>query len=184
MEAAELKTYTDLQAALQEDERLELINGEIIKRPMARYEHGAVQLGLGSELAPYKRNKGPGGWWIATEISDKYSDHYCPSHDLAGWRKERTHDKPTGVMELVPDWVCEITSPGHEKKDLVDNFLLLQKHKVPYYWIISPEDQSLIVYKLIEDMYSLIETIELCKGKIRIEPFLEFEFDLTFVFEN
>lgn len=29
--------------ALKKDERLELINGEIIKRPMARFEHGQVQ---------------------------------------------------------------------------------------------------------------------------------------------
>lgn len=184
MEAKKLKTFEDLQAAWQEDERLELISGEIIKRPMARYEHGAIQIAVGSELAPYKKNKGPGGWWIATEISIKYSDYHCPAHDLAGWRKERVQDKPSGVMEITPDWVCEITSPGHEKKDLLDNLLFLQKYKVPYYWIISPEGQSLIAYKLVGEKYSLIETIEYCEGIVRIEPFIEIDFDLSYIFEN
>jgi Uma2 family endonuclease len=184
MEAKKLKTFEDLQAAWKKDERLELISGKIIKRPMARYEHGAVQIAVGSELTPYKKNKGPGGWWIASEISIKYSDHHCPAHDLAGWRKERVQNKPSGVMEITPDWVCEITSPGHEKKDLLDNLLLLQKYKVPYYWIISPEDQSLIAYKLVGEKYSLIETIDHCEGSLRIEPFTEIDFDLSYIFEN
>ena len=184
MEAEKLKTFADLELALQESDRLELINGQIIKRPMARYEHGAVQLGLGTELAPYKKIKGPGGWWIASEINVKYSDHYCPCHDLAGWRKERVKDQPSGIMELTPDWVCEITSPGHEKKDLLDNLKLLQKFKVPFYWIITPEDRSLIAYKLIDDHYVLIETIDHADGRARIEPFLEIEFDLNYIFDN
>jgi len=183
MEAKKLKTFDDLQAAWQEDERQELINGEIIKRPMSRYEHGAVQLGIGGELTPYKRDKGPGGWWFASEISVRYSDHQCPSHDLAGWRKERVPEKPKGVMEVIPDWVCEITSPGHEKKDLLDNLLLLQAQQVLYYWIISPEDQSLIAYKLVDGKYAVIETVDHAGGKVRIEPFLEVEFDLNELFE-
>ena len=184
MEARKLNTFGDLQAAWLEDERQELINGEIVKRPMSRYEHGAVQLGIGSELAPYKRNKGPGGWWIATEISVRYGEHQCPSHDLAGWRKEIILEKPKGVMTVIPGWVCEITSPGHEKKDFLDNLLLLQKHGVPYYWIISPEDQSLIAYKLIDGKYSLIETVDHGVGKVRIEPFDEIEFNLGDIFES
>ena len=36
MEALELKTVEDL--LLSEDERVELINGEIVKRPMSRFE--------------------------------------------------------------------------------------------------------------------------------------------------
>ncbi len=182
MEAKKLKTFDDLQEAWLEDERQELINGEIIKRPVARFEHGSVQGDIVTELAPYKRDKGPGGWWIAIEISVRYGEHQCPTHDLAGWRKECVPEKPRGVMDIPPDWVCEITSPGHEKKDLLDNLLLLQKHKVPYYWIISPEDQSLIAYKLVNDRYSLIETVDHTVKKVRIEPFTEVEFDLSFVF--
>ena len=48
MEAKKLKTFEDLRTAWLDDERLELINRDIIKRPMARYEHGAVQMAVGS----------------------------------------------------------------------------------------------------------------------------------------
>ena len=184
MEATKLKNYDDLLLAKQKDERLELINGDITQRPMARYEHGALQMAVGSELAPYTKNKGPSGWWIATEVSVKYHDHHCPTHDLAGWRKERMPTRPTGVIETPPDWVCEITSPGHEKKDLLDNLLRLHELQVPYYWVISPEDQSHIAYKLIGTKYALIETLEHCSGIVRIEPFTDLDFDLSYVFES
>lgn len=183
MEAKKLKNFDDLQTAWLEDERQELINGEIIKRSIPRAEHGAVQLDVGTELALYRKKSGPGGWWIMTEISVRYNEYQCPVHDLAGWRKENIPEKPRGVMELAPDWVCEITSPGHEKKDFLDKLLLLQKYQVPYYWIISPEDQSLIAYKLVNGKYSLIETIDHGGGKVRIEPFLEVEFDLSYLVE-
>jgi Uma2 family endonuclease len=192
MEAKKLQSFNDLLTAWQTEERLELINGDILRRPMARYEHGSVQGDIIAGLSPYKKDKGPGGWWIATEISVRYSDHQCPSHDLAGWRKERVSGRPTGVMETAPDWVCEITSPGHEKKDYLDVFLLLQKYQVPYYWVISPEDQTLLAYKLIKGKYSVIETIDhrsgrmrdgrVTDGRARIEPFIEVEFDLNDVF--
>jgi hypothetical protein len=67
MEATKLKTLDDLLAS--QDERVELIGGEIVRRPMARSEHGMVQGGTRSELAPFTRKSGPGGWWIITEVS-------------------------------------------------------------------------------------------------------------------
>lgn len=136
MEAPKLKTVEDLENVWLEDEHNELINGEIIKRPMARLEHGEAQNEIASELTPYRRKKGTGGWWIATEISILYNEHQCPTHDIAGWRKERVPQRPNGVVNVTPDRVCEIISPGHEKKDTFHNFVLLQKYRIPYYWII------------------------------------------------
>lgn len=46
MEAMCQQTIDDLNQAWAEDERLELIDGEIVQRPMARFKHGIVQSGL------------------------------------------------------------------------------------------------------------------------------------------
>lgn len=184
MEAQKLKTVDDL---LQSgEERVELIDGEIVKRPMARSEHSLIQSSLSDEVVFFKRKDGPGGWWIMTEISVRYNEHQCPSHDLAGWRKERVPQRPTGIMNVIPDWVCEIISPGHERKDLFHHFLLLQRSGVSYYWVISPEDRTLIAYELAGDKYRVTFSVE-CRvkedfGKARIPPFEEMEIDLGYVF--
>jgi hypothetical protein len=70
-------------------ERAELIDGAIGRGPMARSDHGLVQGIISGELSPLIRKTGPGGWWIVTAVSVAYEPHPCPTHDLAGWRKER-----------------------------------------------------------------------------------------------
>jgi Uma2 family endonuclease len=178
MEAPKLKTVADLIAS--PEERVELIGGEIVRRPMARVDHGMVQSNTAVELGPLTRPSGPGGWWIAIEVSVVYGAHDCPSHDLAGWRKERLPERPRGVMELTPDWVCEIVSPGHERKDTLTLFLLLQRHRVPFYWLIWPEDRTLVAFALEDDKYRVCATITE-PAPVRVPPFAELAIDLGYI---
>ncbi len=178
MEAIQIKTLDDLLCS--DEERVELVNGEIVRRPMARCEHGLVQSKTLIELGPFDRRGGPGGWWIMTEISVHYEAHQCPVHDLAGWRKERLPDRPSGIMRTTPDWVCEIVSPGHEKKDTLYNLLLLQRHRVPFYWIIWPEDRVLIAYELDGASFRVIASLQ-GQTRARVPPFDETELDLGYV---
>jgi Uma2 family endonuclease len=178
MEARKLQTIADLLAS--PEERVELIDGEIVRRPMARAEHGVVQGNTREELGPVNRKSGPGGWWILTEVGVAYELHQCPSHDLAGWRKERMPERPSGVIELAPDWVCEIVSPGHERKDTLTLFLLLQRHRVPFYWLIWPEDRTLVAYGLDGDHYRVIATLSE-PARVRVPPFEEIEIDLAYI---
>jgi Uma2 family endonuclease len=176
VEALKLKTLDDL--FLSPDERVELIGGEIVRRPMARFAHGAAQGNLRVELHPFSGGAGPGGgWWFATEISVAYETHECPSHDLAGWRRERLPRLPDGVIDLPPDWVCEIVSPGHEKKDTLILPLLLKRHRVPYYWLIWPEERVLVAHALEEGDWRTIATLK-DRGRARVPPFEAIELDL------
>ena len=186
MEALKLKTFDNLLDAWTEDERVELINGEIVRRPMARSDHGLVQGSISDELITLKKQSGSDGWWIVPEVNVRYGEHQCPCHDIAGWKKSRVAERPTGIMTLIPDWVCEIVSPGHEAQDVFHNFMLLQSFSVPYYWIISPEDKTLIAYHLVGENYHVVFSIE-CKEKsdlkkVIVPPFESVEIDLAYVF--
>jgi Uma2 family endonuclease len=178
VEALQLKTIDDLLTS--PEERVELIDGEIVRRPMARLKHGVVQGNARTELSSFTRGSDPGGWWIATEVSVAYEPHQCPSHDLAGWRKQRLPSLPTGVVDLAPDWVCEIVSPGHERKDTVQLPLLLQRHRVPFYWLIWPEEGALAAHELEGNSYRVIAKVTE-PGKVRIRPFAEIELDVGFI---
>nr|WP_194366155.1 Uma2 family endonuclease [Thiospirillum jenense] len=165
-------------------DRVELIDGTIVQRPMARMEHGLVQHRASVELGPFDRPTGPSGWWIATEVSVHYAAHQCPTHDLAGWRKERLPHRPSGVVELAPDWVCEIVSPGHERKDTLTLFLLLQRQQVPYYWLIWPEERALVAWHLDGGSYKVIASCtapNAAEQKQRIPPFDAIELDLGYI---
>ena len=178
MEAQKLATLADLLA--EPDERVELIDGEIIRRPMARAEHGLVQSATVAELEPFRRS----GWWIATEISVLYEVHQCPSHDLAGWRRERLPERPSGIVELAPDWVCEIVSPGHERKDTLTLLLLLQRHRVPHYWLIWPEERTLVAYGLDGGSYRIVADLTVTgpdASRVAVPPFEAVPIDLGYI---
>jgi len=176
MEAVSLKTVHDLM--LCAEERVELIGGDIVRRPMTRFAHARAQGSTVRTLGPYAGGSPTGGWWIVTEVSVAYEPHECPSHDLAGWRRERLPRPPDGVIELPPDWVCEIVSPGHEQKDTRVLPLLLKRHRVPHYWLISPEERRLTAHSLQNGDWRHIAT--LADGQRgRVPPFDTVELDLA-----
>jgi Uma2 family endonuclease len=50
----------------------------------------------------------------------------------------------------APDFIIEITSPATAKKDMKYKLLLYEKHGVPEYWVVHPEENLVMVYKLNE----------------------------------
>jgi Uma2 family endonuclease len=182
MEAVKLNTVDDL--LLSPDERVELIGGDIVRRPMTRFAHARAQSKTDRTLGPFADEIGTGGWWIVTDVSVAYEAHECPSHDLAGWRRDRLPNPPDGVIDLAPDWVCEIVSPGHEKKDTVTIPLLLKRHRVPWFWLIWPEERALIAHALEGDDYRVVATLRSSEcGRVRVPPFEAVELDLAEMLE-
>jgi hypothetical protein len=58
--------------------------------------------------------------------------------------------------------------------------LLLQRHQVPYYWLIWPEDRALIAHQLDAGYYRVIMTLK-DQGRARIPPFDAIEVDLAYL---
>jgi hypothetical protein len=78
-----------------------------------------------------------------------------------------------------------LTWQGDERVELID-VMLLQRAGVPHYWIISPEDRTLIAYALEGGSYHVCMTIDPsdrgAHGKARIPPFDAVEIDLDYLF--
>jgi Uma2 family endonuclease len=143
-------TFEDLLA--QDDpDRLEIIGSEIVEKAMPSTAHSHTQSKLIVAIDPFSRKpgaRGPGGWWIFSEIHVGYprGEIYC--HDLAGWRRDRAATRPTeSPIRLRPDWVCEIVSPKHKSRDLVDKPRMLHASEVPHYWVLDPEERLLLVHR-------------------------------------
>ena len=64
MEVIKLKTVADLDEACLKDERIELIDGEIVKRPMAGFDHSMAQSVLSGQFFPLWGKGDDDGWWI------------------------------------------------------------------------------------------------------------------------
>ena len=111
-------TYQDI-IDLPENLVGEIIDGELYVQPRPAPRHARPSSLLGGKLTgPFDEGTGgPGGWWILDE-PELHLDRHIEVPDLAGWRRERMPKLPdTAWFELVPDWVCEVPSPGTARKD-------------------------------------------------------------------
>jgi len=50
----------------------------------------------------------------------------------------------------APDWIIEILSPRNSSKDLREKFDVYEKSGVKEYWVVYPNDQTVMVYMLNE----------------------------------
>jgi Uma2 family endonuclease len=91
--------------------------------------------------------------------------------DVAGWRRERSPQRPTGTgIALRPDWICEVISPGNAANDTVKKLRLYHRAGVPHYWLVDPREATLSVLRWSEPGYITLQTAT--RGEIvRAEPF-------------
>jgi Uma2 family endonuclease len=182
--SVKLATFDDL-LLLDAPDRVEIIHGAIVDKAMPSMEHSTSQFELSALLAPFSRRSGgrsPGGWWIATEVHVEYDRHLLYCHDVVGWRRERVAERPTGwPVRIRPDWVCEIVSPSHEKRDLVDKLQALHAAEVPHYWIVKPEEKLLVIHRWSAAGYTIV--LSATSGQsIRAEPFDAIEIKVGVLF--
>jgi Uma2 family endonuclease len=173
-------------AWLPDDVAAEIIDGELVEKASASFEHGAAQCGLGGQLfGPYNRRAGgrqPGGWWIATAVDVLYDERHVYRHDVVGWRRGSTLERPSGrVIRIRPDWVAEVLSPSNAGNDLVKKLRTMSKHGVPHYWIVDPEHRTLTVMRWTPDGYLAALTAEE-QDVVRAEPFDAIDFHVGVLF--
>ncbi len=138
-----------------DEERWELINGipyDMSPAP-SRYRQ-EISMNLASEINRFLKEKG------------KKCKVYAAPFDVRLPEDQQTDEETMTVVQPdisvvcdpgklddkgckgTPDFIVEITSLATVKKDMKDKLLLYEKHGVPEYWIIHPEENIIMVYKL------------------------------------
>jgi Uma2 family endonuclease len=169
----------------------EILDGELHTMPRPARPHTNTASLLGGELhGPFRRGRGgPGGWVILFEPEIHLGpkpDKVVP--DLAGWRRERMPDASGGgdappYYDVVPDWVCEILSPGTEATDRGKKMRIYRREGVGHAWLINPVTQTLEVYRLEAGRWMLLDTFE-GDAVVRAEPFDAIELPLSSLWER
>lgn len=175
--AVELATYEDL-AALPEDERAEVLAGEIVALPAPRPRHSRVQRALGRFIGgPFDDDDGhggPGGWWIFLEVDVALSRHDIVRPDLSGWRRPRLPQPDVRPITITPNWVCEILSPSNARHDRVTKRRLYAQHGIQHYWLVDPVTRTLEALELRDDHWLELGVYG-DEDTVAIAPFAEVE---------
>lgn len=84
----------------------------------------------------------------------------------------------------APDIVIEIISPATASKDMKTKFLLYEKHGVKEYWIVHPDDKTVMVFKLNEEKKYGRPDMYVSEDKLNTPILDGLEIDLNPVFQE
>jgi Uma2 family endonuclease len=125
---------------------------------------------------------GPGGWIILDEPEIRLGKHTVVP-DIAGWKRERLTKLPeTNWISVVPDWICEVLSPGTARIDRKKKMPLYAQFGLPYLWIADPLEKTLEIFRL-DSGFWIVVSVYSEDDIVRAEPFQEIEINLNTLWE-
>ena len=172
-------TYDDY-AKTPEDERWELINGDLIMAAAPNTAHQSIELGIAAPMWTFVWD-GDLGRVYTSPIDMVLSDYDTVQPDVVFVSKEREGIITRPSIRGAPDLVVEILSPSTTRRDWQDKFDLYELHGVPEYWMADPDARVIWVFILREGEF--VEVGRYGEDDTLVSPTLPgFELDLSKVF--
>jgi Uma2 family endonuclease len=169
---------------------VELIKGKLFKMAMPTEKHQRVSSNLFGQFANYLHKKTPRVYFAYfhvrffepnsdSKISDKNIYTVIQPDLTVVCDVKKIDDK--GCVG-APDLIIEILSPSTGSKDVKDKKAVYEFAEVPEYWIVHPNDQTVIVYLLNEQKKYVVDNVYASIDSIKVSIFDDLEIDLTDVF--
>ncbi len=161
-------TYEDYRET-SDDERYELLDGELSMVPTPNIAHQSVQAALGSQLYTFVKERDLGQVFFSpTDVALSDTDIVQP--DLLFVSREREHILTRANIRGAPDLIVEIRSDSTAERDGTLKRALYAEHGVQEYWLADPEAMTITVLLLDEDGFAEVATYQ--KGQTLTSPTL------------
>ena len=162
-------TYEDY-AKTSDDERWELIHGELFVPPSPIESHQVAGMRLGIRMGLFVEEKGLGQVFSAP-YDVVLSDTDVVQPDLLFVSKDRADIITADNVQGAPDMVVEVLSPTTAKRDWRVKLDLYSKHGVREFWLVDPQTE--IVWVLLPKEGSLGIAAIYSEGDTLTSPTLE-----------
>ena len=162
-------TYQDY-AKTPDDERYELIDGELLVVPAPNIAHQGSHASLGSLMWSFVRQHDLGRVFLApTDVVLSDTDVVQP--DVLFISKEREHIISEANIQGAPDLVVEILSPSTSSRDWREKRQLYAEHGVGEYWTADASNKVVYVMLLKNGVLEIVETY--ASGDVLTSPTLK-----------
>ncbi|MDZ7935214.1 MAG: Uma2 family endonuclease [Emticicia sp.] len=171
------KFYNDID----EQMKVEFINGEIVMHSPVRREHNEAT-GLLYQLINVHVHKNKLGFVGFEKIMSKFTrNDYEPDIVFFNTEKSKSFTKKQ-VLFPVPDFIVEVLSDGTKEKDRGVKFTDYENHKVREYWIIDAEKEVIEQYLIVNGQYEL--NLKSSNGIIKSQVIEGFEIPIKAIFDE
>lgn len=131
--------------ALPDGVQVELIHGELYATPLHSAMHQRVTGRLHRYIDEHAVAGGLGKAFIPLDVRLGSGDIVRPDVLFVG---SASMDVDGDWVQGAPDIVVEVVSPPHAERDRLVKRDLYARNRIPTYWIVDPEDESVELLKL------------------------------------
>jgi Uma2 family endonuclease len=164
-------TYADLEA-VPEHLVAEIIGGALWTRSHGHVLPAMVRSALSFELGSLRRTRSnTEASWQVLLLPELHFGEEVVVPDIAAWRVERLAFLPDHHLDLIPDWVCELTSDNQRTNPALESKLALYASLgVEHAWIVDLSGPQLQTFRRDGHGWRLADTIDR-HGHISSPPF-------------
>jgi len=178
--ADEQKRRRHFYQIVEENKKMEFINGEIVFHSPVKLQHNDATFLLGMLLKAFVNKNKLGFVGIEKIMISLTRNDYEP--DICFFEKEKAKNFKRKQLQFpAPDFVVEVLSDSTAKNDRKTKFQDYAAHGVTEYWIVDADKQTIEQYFLQNEQYELvlkakdgtIESVALPKFKIPIRAIFD-----------
>ena len=158
----------------------ELVHGalHLSRRPPPRALRAGMTLDLAVGGVLDGGRSGSRKWVVLREPELHLGDDVLVP-DWTGWRRDRMPRLPEAWADApIPDWVCEVLSPGTRRLDLTEKRDIYAAAGVRHLWLVDPDVQTLEAFALRDGQWVLIAALK-DDDEVRVAPFDAVPFGLA-----
>ncbi|HEX8154011.1 MAG TPA: Uma2 family endonuclease [Thermoanaerobaculia bacterium] len=168
--AATKLTYDDY-AAIDDGQRYELIEGELVLNPAPILKHQFVTGAIHAILRAHVRANGVGLVMIApTDVVLAPENVLQP--DVLFVSKARATILTRANVQGAPDLVVETLSDGTRRRDENAKRRLYEQYGVAEYWVVDPEADTVRVFRCEGERFTLAAQLYASNGDVLTTPLL------------
>lgn len=139
---------------VEENRKMEFINGEIIFHSPVKKRHNSATLALAKIFDEYAIVHDLGYIGVEKIMISLTRNDYEP--DICFFREEVAATFADDQMQFpAPDFVVEVLSPSTEKNDRETKLIDYAAHGIEEYWIVDPDKRTVEQYILEGEFYEL-----------------------------
>lgn len=178
---AEQKKRRHFYKIVEENKKMEFINGEIVFHSPVKLQHNRATVLLAKLLDTFVSKHKLGVVGVEKLLISLTRNDYEP--DICFFSSEKSRKFKRNQMQFpAPDFVVEVLSDSTEKNDRETKFQDYAAHGVQEYWIIDAEKQTVEQYFLQNERYDLL--LKSKSGEINSVVLPDFKIPIRSVFDE
>lgn len=150
--------YDDYVRLPDDGIRYEVLDGALVMSPSPNLLHQRASARLFHALYSFVEEHGL-GLVLSAPFDVLLGDHDILVPDLVFVAEGRMEILEKRGATGAPDLVVEILSPSTRGRDLTEKRAIYERYRVPAYWVVDPEAETIAVLRLTEGRYTAPETL-------------------------